>query len=131
MSFSTVYANSGNGLLSGVEKPDNKGTADFSGRIASNLALLKKDPKNLDLLQQLGNDYYDLNDYTNAILSYSKYIRLKPDNPNVLTDRGVMFYFSGNSNPHHQHPVRLWWWPVREGIPLLLQWWTVSRLLSG
>lgn len=44
---------------------------------------------------QLGNLYFDANNYTKAILAYNKSLELNPDNANVMTDLGVMYRRNG------------------------------------
>lgn len=52
-------------------------------------------PKNANAWVELGNLYFDTNNYQDSIRSYRKYIELIPDNPNVWTDLGVMYRRSG------------------------------------
>jgi len=53
--------------------------------------ILKKDPKNLSALVELGNLYFDNNQPKEAIEAYSQYLAIKPDNPYVRTDMGIMY----------------------------------------
>ena len=39
----------------------------------------------------LGNDYFDTEQAQKAIHAYSKVLEIEPNNPNVLTDQGVMY----------------------------------------
>jgi len=55
----------------------------------------RKNPRNHNAWTQLGNLYYDVNQYDKAVDAYLKSIELKPDNPDVLTDLGVMYRRSG------------------------------------
>jgi cytochrome c-type biogenesis protein CcmH/NrfG len=62
------------------------------------LALEKEvaaNPDNLDAWTQLGNLYFDTNNFDSAIRSYKKSLALKPDNANVQTDLGVMYRRAG------------------------------------
>lgn len=43
----------------------------------------------------LGNAYFDSDRYDDAIAAYLKVLELKPDNPDVLSDLGVMYGKSG------------------------------------
>ena len=52
---------------------------------------IKRDPQNSETWTQLGNFYFDHNEYEKAIDAYKKSIQLSPGNPNVLTDLGVMY----------------------------------------
>jgi len=52
-------------------------------------ALKNKD--NAKAWTQLGNAYFDSDQYQNAIEAYEKSVAIEPGNPNVLTDLGVMY----------------------------------------
>jgi tetratricopeptide (TPR) repeat protein len=43
----------------------------------------------------LGNVYFDTNNVPKAIRAYEKSIELSPNNPNVITDLGVMYRRNG------------------------------------
>lgn len=49
------------------------------------------DPKNLKAWIELGNTYFDSNQPMKSIEAYTKALELNPSDPNVLTDRGVMY----------------------------------------
>ena len=53
--------------------------------------IVKKDPKNLPAWVELGNLYFDSNQPKEAIEAYSQYLAIKPDNPDVRTDMGIMY----------------------------------------
>ena len=59
-------------------------------------AAVAKEPKNADLLVQLGNTAYDVEDWKKAIDAYEKALKLRDADPNVLTDLGVAYRNSGN-----------------------------------
>lgn len=64
------------------------------------LELRKKvadDPRDAEAWADLGNLYFDLNEYENAINAYKKHLGLNPQNANVWTDLGVMYRRSGRS----------------------------------
>lgn len=62
-----------------------------AARAAELEQMLAKDPKNLQAWIALGNDYFDANQPQKAVQAYTKALELDPNNPNVLTDQGVMF----------------------------------------
>jgi cytochrome c-type biogenesis protein CcmH/NrfG len=64
---------------------------DYQQRIAEAKKIVAGDPKNLQAWIQLGNDYFDTDQIQEAINAYAKALELQPNNPNVLTDQGVMF----------------------------------------
>jgi tetratricopeptide (TPR) repeat protein len=64
---------------------------DYQQRIAELEMVVANDPKNLQALTMLANDYYDTDQPQKAIDTYSKALEFDPRNPNLLTDQGVMF----------------------------------------
>jgi uncharacterized protein HemY len=63
----------------------------FQARINAMQAMVTQDPKNREAWVQLGNDYFDTRQPQKAIDAYSKALELNPNDPNVLTDQGVMY----------------------------------------
>lgn len=57
-------------------------------RVASN-------PNDADAWVQLGNTYFDTNNFSKSIAAYNHYLTLQPDNANVLTDLGIMYRNNG------------------------------------
>ncbi len=53
--------------------------------------ILAKDPNNRDAWVNLGHKYFDSDQPMKAITTYDKALELKRNDPNVLTDQGVMF----------------------------------------
>ena len=53
--------------------------------------VVAKEPQNRKAWVQLGNAYFDTNRFLEAIEAYDKALVLDPNDPNVLTDQGVMF----------------------------------------
>jgi tetratricopeptide (TPR) repeat protein len=64
---------------------------DYVRRIAETEKIVAQDPKNLNAWILLGNDYFDTEQPQKAINSYGKALEIAPNNPNVLTDQGVMY----------------------------------------
>ena len=65
------------------------------------LALEKQaslNPGNIEIWTQLGNLYFDSNNFQNAIRAYKKSLELNPKNANVWTDLGVMYRRNGQPN---------------------------------
>lgn len=48
-------------------------------------------PDNFQAWVALGNEYFDSNQFMDAIEAYDKALAIQPNSPNVLTDQGVMF----------------------------------------
>jgi Tfp pilus assembly protein PilF len=51
-------------------------------------------PKNVDAVVQLGNSYFDAEQWDNAIAWYRKAVELDPKNADASTDLGVSLYYS-------------------------------------
>lgn len=64
---------------------------DYTARIAQAEKVVAQDPKNLNAWISLGNDYFDTEQTQKSINAYGKALEIQPDNPNILTDQGVMF----------------------------------------
>jgi len=62
------------------------------------LAALKANPKDADVLAQLGNIYYDTQNFEIAVDYYGKTLELDPKNVNVRTDMGTAYFRLGNSD---------------------------------
>lgn len=48
-------------------------------------------PENFQAWVALGNEYFDSNQFMDAIEAYDKALAIQPNSPDVLTDQGVMF----------------------------------------
>ncbi len=55
-------------------------------------AALEKDPKNYELNVELGNNYFDIGRFEQAIQYYSTAVSVNAGNPSVLIDLGVSYY---------------------------------------
>lgn len=62
------------------------------------LDAIQKNPNDYDSLVQLGNLYYDAQQYPNAIQYYEKALVMHPENPDVRTDMGTAYWYSGNAD---------------------------------
>ena len=72
-------------------------SAETGSRILKLEQSLKKNPDNVDAWTQLGNLFFDTNRFGDAIDAYERSLALKPGDPGVLTDMGVMY--RRNKNP--------------------------------
>jgi cytochrome c-type biogenesis protein CcmH/NrfG len=59
---------------------------------------LSSRPNDPVLLAQIGNVYYDAQQYKDAINYYQEAVKLDPKNPNVGTDLGTAYYYSGDND---------------------------------
>ena len=64
--------------------------AELNLKIQALKDIVKKDPKNLPALLELGNLYFDSGQPKEAIEVYNQYLAIKPDNADVRTDMGIM-----------------------------------------
>lgn len=64
---------------------------DYTQRIAQAEKVVAQDPKNFSAWVSLGNDYFDTEQTQKSINAYGKALEIQPNNPNVLTDQGIMF----------------------------------------
>ncbi len=69
--------------------------ADQSRQLDALVKETAQNPKNVSAWTDLGNLYFDTNQFEKAIWAYKKSLELKPDNPNVWTDMGVMYRRNG------------------------------------
>ena len=53
--------------------------------------IVRKDPQNYQAWVQIGNDYFDLGEAQKSVEAYQRALAIKGDDPNVLTDMGVMY----------------------------------------
>ena len=61
------------------------------------LAQLQSSPNNAELLAEIGNVYYDTQNYQDAIAYYKKSLALKED-PGVRTDMGTSYFYTGDAD---------------------------------
>jgi tetratricopeptide (TPR) repeat protein len=78
--------------------PPGPDPAELNLKIQSLKDIIKKDPKNLPALVELGNVYFDAGQPKEAIEAYSQYLAAKPDNADVRTDMGIMYRAMGDFN---------------------------------
>jgi tetratricopeptide (TPR) repeat protein len=68
---------------------------DASQQIAAATQVVQTDPKNRQAWVALGNLYFDTHQPQKSIDAYARALELQPDDPDVLTDQGVMFRAAG------------------------------------
>lgn len=62
------------------------------------LDAVNKNPNDFDSLVKLGNVYYDGQQYPSAIQYYEKALAIHPENPDVRTDMGTAYWYTGNAD---------------------------------
>jgi cytochrome c-type biogenesis protein CcmH/NrfG len=60
------------------------------------LARLEANPKDASTLTELGNIYFDVSRWTDAIGYYTRALNETPKNPDVRTDLGISYYYTGD-----------------------------------
>lgn len=64
---------------------------DYQQKITMLERIVAKEPENRNAWVQLGHNYFDADQPAKAIAAYDKALALNADDPNVLTDQGVMY----------------------------------------
>ena len=59
---------------------------------------LKSEPNNADLLINIGNIYYDAQQYPTAIEYYQRLLKVQPANTDVRTDMATAYWYTGNAD---------------------------------
>jgi len=59
---------------------------------------LKADPTNAGLLANIGNMYYDAQQYPTAIDYYQRALKVEPANTGVRTDMATAYWYTGNAD---------------------------------
>jgi len=62
------------------------------------LEAVSKDPKDYESLVKLGDLFYDAKQFPSAIQYYQKALEIHPENPDVRTDMGTAYWYSGNAD---------------------------------
>jgi len=62
------------------------------------LEAVNKDPNDFASLVKLGDIYYDGQQYPSAIQYYEKALTIHPENPDVRTDMGTAYWYTGNAD---------------------------------
>jgi cytochrome c-type biogenesis protein CcmH/NrfG len=62
------------------------------------LEKLKSDPNNVDLLSNVGNVYYDTQQYPTAIGYYQQALKAQPSNAAVRTDMATAYWYTGDAD---------------------------------
>lgn len=63
-------------------------------RVQALQTVAEKDPKNVESRVQLGNLFFDAEQYPQAIGWYEQAVVLSPADPNISTDLGVAYYYT-------------------------------------
>jgi tetratricopeptide (TPR) repeat protein len=87
--FAVGYFAGGGGRPGSTAAAGNAGAGNSGDRVAELQRSLERDPENAGILMDLGNLYYDREEWDKAIAMYEKARRKQPKNPNLLSDLGA------------------------------------------
>jgi cytochrome c-type biogenesis protein CcmH/NrfG len=62
------------------------------------LEAVNRNPNDYESLVKLGNVFYDGQQFPNAIQYYERALALHPENPDVRTDMGTAYWYTGNAD---------------------------------
>ena len=79
------------------QQPDPNTQAALAQATAPLLEAVNKDPNDYDSLVKLGNLFYDGQQFPSAIQYYERALTIHPDNPDVRTDMGTAYWYTGNA----------------------------------
>ncbi len=116
MSFSGAGGNTTGPATANQPKQASPDTKALEAQIANLQQRLQQDPSDLGATIQLGNAYYDLGRYSDAIPSYEKAVQGAPTNTDVRTDLGTSYFYSGNLEKAKEQ-----WFKVLEQDPNKVQ----------
>jgi cytochrome c-type biogenesis protein CcmH/NrfG len=85
-------------MAQGVQLPAGHPPVDAANRIAELEQLSRANPQNAGYKTQLGNAYYDLSQFGNAIEAYEDSLKIRPRDPNVETDLATCYHYAGQSD---------------------------------
>jgi tetratricopeptide (TPR) repeat protein len=83
---------------SGNRLPKDHPPIDMSQELTGLDQLSAKDPGNANYRTQIGNIYYDMNQFDKAAVYYSQSLELNPRDPNVETDLAVCYHQMGKDD---------------------------------
>lgn len=67
-------------------------------RVRTLQSAIEKDPQNAENYTQLGNAYFDAEQWPNAIDAYERSLKLNPNDADVSTDLGVSYYYTNRTD---------------------------------
>lgn len=88
-----LVTKTGNDRASGGEafNPASAPPVDYRQQIGTLEAIVAREPGNRQAWVQLGNNYFDSGNPMKSIEAYAKALELDGNDPDVLTDQGIMF----------------------------------------
>jgi cytochrome c-type biogenesis protein CcmH/NrfG len=80
------------------QQPDPNAQAALAQAAAPLLDAVKQNPNDFDSLVKLGNLFYDGQQFPAAIGYYERALAIHPENPDVRTDMGTAYWYTGNAD---------------------------------
>jgi len=80
------------------QQPDPNAQAALAQAAAPLLDTLNQNPNDFDSLVKLGNLFYDGQQFPSAIQYYERALAIHPENPDVRTDMGTAYWYTGNAD---------------------------------
>ncbi len=97
--YSAIQSGPAGTIQTASPPPQQQQQSDLTSEQARQILALEQEvatnPTNVNAWIQLGNVYFDTDNYTKSIRAYEKSLELSPNNANVLTDLGVMYRRNG------------------------------------
>ena len=97
--YSAFQSSPSTTVQTGPPQQQSQPAQNFSNEQATQILSLEQEvavnPTNVNAWIQLGNVYFDTNNFSKAIKAYEKSLGLNANNPTVLTDLGVMYRRNG------------------------------------
>jgi cytochrome c-type biogenesis protein CcmH/NrfG len=72
--------------------------ADLAQAAGPLLDAVNKNPQDYDSLVKLGNIFYDAKQFASAISYYRRALAIHPENPDVRTDLGTAYWYTGDAD---------------------------------
>jgi cytochrome c-type biogenesis protein CcmH/NrfG len=82
----------------GVPVENTQAQAELQQSVGPLLEAVNRNPGDFDSLVRLGDLYYDGQQFPNAIQYYERALVIHPENPDVRTDLGTAYWYTGNAD---------------------------------
>ncbi len=82
----------------GAQAESNPAAAALQQSVAPLIDALNRNPADYDSLVKLGDLYYDGQQFSNAIQYYERALAIHSENPDVRTDLGTAYWYTGNAD---------------------------------
>ncbi len=86
-----IFTNAKKDTATGNQSVASAPSIDYQKNINNLEAILAKEPTNRNAWVQLGHNYFDSNQPMKAIEIYAKALEMDDNDPDVLTDQGIMY----------------------------------------